>query len=146
MAEHPVVGSTTDSERQWAAMAHIAALVLALLTTWFAGFAGMLGAGAIYLMKRDASPFVAEHAREAFNFNVSMFIYALVAIAVGVALGVFTVITLGVGLLLTAPAALVLLLACGAVALLWLVCSIIAAVKAWNGESFRYPLTLRLLD
>ena len=146
MAEHPVVGSTTDSERQWAAMAHIAALVLALLTTWFAGFAGMLGAGAIYLMKRDASPFVAEHAREAFNFNVSMFIYALVAIAVGVALGVFTVITLGVGLLLTAPAALVLLLACGAVALLWLVCSIIAAVKAWNGESFRYPMTLRLLD
>ena len=146
MAEDPVVGSTTDSERQWAAMAHIAALVLALLTTWFAGFAGMLGAGAIYLMKRDASPFVAEHAREAFNFNVSMFIYALVAIAVGVALGVFTVITLGVGLLLTAPAALVLLLACGAVALLWLVCSIIAAVKAWNGESFRYPLTLRLLD
>ena len=146
MAEHPVVGSTTDSERQWAAMAHIAALVLALLTTWFAGFAGMLGAGAIYLMKRDASPFVAEHAREAFNFNVSMFIYALVAIAVGVALGVFTVITLGVGLLLTAPAALVLLLACGAVALLWLVCSIIAAVKAWNGESFRYPLTLRLLS
>ena len=146
MAEHPVVGSTTDSERQWAAMAHIAALVLALLTTWFAGFAGMLGAGAIYLMKRDASPFVAEHAREAFNFNVSKFIYALVAIAVGVALGVFTVITLGVGLLLTAPAALVLLLACGAVALLWLVCSIIAAVKAWNGESFRYPLTLRLLD
>ena len=127
-------------------MAHIAALVLALLTTWFAGFAGMLGAGAIYLMKRDASPFVAAHAREAFNFNVSMFIYALVAIAVGVALGVFTVITLGVGLLLTAPAALVLLLACGAVALLWLVCSIIAAVKAWNGESFRYPLTLRLLD
>ena len=146
MAEDPVVGSTTDSERQWAAMAHIAGLVLALLTTWFAGFAGMLGAGAIYLMKRDASPFVAEHAREAFNFNVSMFIYALVAIAVGVALGVFTVITLGVGLLLTAPAALVLLLACGAVALLWLVCSIIAAVKAWNGESFRYPLTLRLLD
>ena len=146
MADRIVVETTSASERQWAAMAHIAALVLALLTTWFAGFAGMLGAGAIYLMKRDASPFVAEHAREAFNFNVSMFIYALVAIAVGVALGVFTVITLGVGLLLTAPAALVLLLACGAVALLWLVCSIIAAVKAWNGESFRYPLTLRLLD
>ena len=146
MADRIVVETTSASERQWAAMAHIAALVLALLTTWFAGFAGMLGAGAIYLMKRDASPFVAGHAREAFNFNVSMFIYALVAIAIGIALGVFTVVTLGVGLLLTAPAALVLLLACGAVALLWLVCSIIAAAKAWNGEAYRYPLTLRLLD
>ena len=146
MADRIVVETTSASERQWAAMAHIAALVLALLTTWFAGFAGMLGAGAIYLMKRDASPFVAEHAREAFNFNVSMFIYALVAIAVGVALGAFTVLSLGLGLLLTAPAALLLLLVVAVVAVAWLVCSIVAAVKAWNGESFRYPMTLRLLD
>ena len=146
MADRIVVETTSASERQWAAMAHIAALVLALLTTWFAGFAGMLGAGAIYLMKRDASPFVAEHAREAFNFNVSMFIYALVAIAIGIALGVFSVLTLGLGLLLAAPAGLVLLLLVAAVAVLWLVCSVLAAVKAWNGESYRYPLTLRLLS
>ena len=31
-----------------------------------------------------------------------------------------------------------------AVAVLWLACSVIAADKAWNGESYRYPLTLRL--
>ena len=34
-------GSTSTSERQWAAMAHVGALVLALLTSWFAGFAGI---------------------------------------------------------------------------------------------------------
>jgi uncharacterized Tic20 family protein len=133
------------SERHWAAMAHVAALVLALLTSWFAGFAGMLGAGVVYLLKRDSSPFVAAHAREAFNFNLSMFVYALLAIAVGVALLGATVLSLGLGLILTAPAGLLLLLAVGAVAVLWLACSLVAAVKAWNGEPFRYPLTLRLL-
>ena len=127
-------------------MAHVAALVLALLTSWFAGFAGMLGAGIVYLVKRDDSPFATAHAREAFNFNLSMFIYTLVAIAIGIALGVFSVLTLGLGLLLAAPAGLVLLLLVAAVAVLWLVCSVIAAVKAWNGESYRYPLTLRLLS
>ena len=136
--------AATTSERQWAAMAHVAALVLALLTSWFAGFAGMLGAGLVYLVKRDDSAFVAGHAREALNFNLSMFIYAVVAIAIGIALGAFTVLTLGLGLLLTAPAALLLLLVVAVVAVAWLVCSIVAAVKAWNGEPYRYPFTLRL--
>ena len=31
-----------------------------------------------------------------------------------------------------------------AIALLWLVCSVIAAFKAWNGEHYRDPLTIRL--
>lgn len=139
-------GATTSGERQWAAMAHVAALVLALFTSWFAGFAGMLGAGAVYLVKRDDSAFIAAHAREAINFNLSMFIYAVLAIAIGVALGAFTVLTLGIGLVVAAPAALVLVALVALVALVWLVCSIIAAVKAWNGEAYRYPLTLRLLS
>ena len=134
------------SERQWAAMAHVAALVLALLTSWFAGFAGVLGAGVVYLLKRNDSAFVGAHAREAINFNLSMFIYTVAALAIGVALGAFTVLTLGIGLLLTAPATLVLLLVVAIVAVLWLVCSVIAAVKAWNGEAYRYPLALRLLS
>ena len=61
-------------------------------------------------------------------------------------LGAFSVLTLGLGLLLAAPAALVLLLVIGVVAVVWLVCSLIGAVKAWNGEAYRYPLTIRLLS
>ncbi|MDQ3495640.1 MAG: DUF4870 domain-containing protein [Pseudomonadota bacterium] len=137
--------STTASERQWAAMAHLAALVLALLTSWIVGFAGVLGAGAIYLLKRDDSPFIADHAREALNFNLSMFIYACMAVAAGIALVGATILTLGIGLILTLPAGLALVLAVAAIALLWLVCSIIATIKAWNGEAYRYPLTLRLI-
>lgn len=143
--EHTEILSRTASERQWAAMAHLAALVLALLTSWIVGFAGVLGAGAIYLLKRDDSPFIAEHAREALNFNLSMFIYACLAVAAGVALVGATILTLGIGLILTLPAGLALVLAVVAIALLWLVCSIIATIKAWNGERYRYPLTLRLI-
>ena len=136
--------STTASERQWAAMAHLSALVLALLTSWIAGAAGVLGAGLVYLVKRDDSPFASEHAREAINFNLSMFIYACLALAVAVVLIGATVLTLGLGIILTAPAGILLALAVAGIAIVWLVCSVIATVKAWNGEPYRYPFTLRL--
>ena len=99
----------------------------------------------VYLLKRDESPFIAEHAREAVNFNLSMLLYACIAVAAGIALVGATVLTLGFGLILTAPAGILLLVAIAAIALLWLVCSILATIKAWNGEAYRYPLTLRLV-
>lgn len=135
----------SQADRQWAAGAHLGALLLALLTSWTAGIAGMLAAGVVWLIKRDSSPFVAAHAREAFNFNLSMFLYACAVCLVGVLLLGATVLTLGLGLILTLPAGLVLLAAVAAIAVMWLVCSVIAAVRAWNGEEYRYPLTLRLL-
>lgn len=140
--DHGAIGQT---DRHWATAAHVAALLLALLTSWTAGFAGMLAAGAIYLLKRGDSDFVREHAREAFNFNLSMFLYACAVCIIGVLLVGATVLTLGLGLIVTAPAGLALLVAVGAIAVMWLVCSIIAATRAWNGEPYRYPLTLRLL-
>ena len=133
------------AERQWAAGAHVAALVLALMTSWTAGFAGMLAAGAVYLLKRNDSPFIAAHAREAFNFNLSMFLYACAVCLAGVILFGATVLTLGIGLIVTLPAGLLLLVAVAAIAVMWLVCSVVAAVRARAGEDYRYPLTLRLL-
>ncbi|HST45158.1 MAG TPA: DUF4870 domain-containing protein [Luteimonas sp.] len=137
--------SPAASERQWAAAAHLSALLLALLTSWIAGIAGVLGAGTVYALKRDQSAFVAEHAREALNFNLSMLVYAAAAVAAGVVLVGATVMTLGLGLVLTLPAGIALALVVAAIALLWLVCSIVATAKAWNGELYRYPFTLRLI-
>ena len=139
----PVVAP--DSERHWAASAHLAALLLAMMTSWMAGIAGVVGAGFVYLFKRDDSEFVAEHAREAINFNLSMFIYACLAVAIAIALVGVTVLTLGIGLILTVPAGVLLVAACGGIAVMWLVCSVIAAIKAWNGERYRYPFSIRLL-
>lgn len=135
----------SESERLWAGAAHLLALVLALLTSWVVGVAGVVGALVVYLLKRDDSPFAAGHAREAINFNLSMLFYACGAMLIGGALIGVTVLTLGLGLILTAPAGVVLLLAIAAIAVLWLVCSVVAAIKAINGETYRYPLTIRLL-
>lgn len=137
--------AVSDHDRHWAGVTHLSALLLAIMTSWFAGVAGVAAAGLVYLLKRDASPFIADHAREALNFNLSMLIYTVAATAIGILLIGMSVLTLGIGLLVTIPAGVVLLLAMACIAVAWLVCSIIATVRAFNGETYRYPLTLRLV-
>ncbi len=138
--------SPSQNDRHWAALAHFLALGLALMTAWIAGVAGIVGAGSVYLLKRDESPFIAEHAREAINFNLSMLLYSVAAIVLAIVLVGATVLTLGIGIIVTAPAGLLLALVAAAIAVTWLVCSVIAGIKAWNGEHYRYPLTMRLIN
>jgi hypothetical protein len=116
--------------RGWAAGAHLAALVAALATSWFAGVAGSIAALVVWLLVRNRSSFAASHAKEALNFNFSMFLYAAASVLV-------VVFTLGLGLLVAIPMWCVLAIA-------WLVFTIVATVKAWDGEDYRYPLTIRL--
>lgn len=121
----------TASDRQMASAAHLVALLAALVTSWFAGIAGVVGALIVWFAVRDRSTFAAEHAREAINFNLSMFIYAVATV-------VLVVFTLGLGLVIAIPLWIVL-------ALMWIVCTIVAAYKAFDGQSYRYPLTMRLV-
>jgi len=141
-ASVPQVHPAHDS-RQWAAGMHIGALVLAFLTSWMSGLAGALVAGIVYLAKRDEDAFVAGHAREALNFHLSMCLYACAIVVAAIALFGMTVLTLGVGVIVTLPAGLVLAVAAVGLAALWLVSSCLAAVHAWNGEHYRHPATLR---
>jgi uncharacterized Tic20 family protein len=110
----------------WAVLAHLSAL-LALLV----GFV-FLGPLVVYLLKKD-DPFVRRHAAEALNFNLSWTIYGVVG-----GLILFLLIILVVGLLLI-PLAI-------AAAVAWFVLVIVAAVKANNGEDYRYPLTIRFIS
>ena len=123
-------GAPSISDRQWAAAAHAGALVAALLTSWMAGIAGAVAALIAWMLVRDKSAFAAEHAKEAVNFNLSMFIYAAVSV-------VLVIFTLGLGLVLAVPLWIVM-------ALVWIVCTLVAAFKAYDGQSYRYPLTIRL--
>ena len=119
------------AERRWAAGVHVAALILAFLTSWAAGIAGMVAAAVVILLKpANGSAFVELHAKEAFNFNLSMFLYMLIAY-------VLAFVTLGIGLLVILPVGLVFVV-------VWLVCSIKAAMRANDGLTYRYPLTFRL--
>lgn len=121
----------STSDRQWAAAAHFAPLLAALITSWFAGIAGVVAALVVWLLCRDRSEFAAEHARDALNFNLSMFLYAVAGL-------IFAVFTLGIGLIIVVPLWVVLGLA-------WVVLSIVAGFKAYDGERYRYPLTIRFV-
>src|SRR6185312_10460219 len=116
-------------ERQWAVAAPLAALAAAALTHWFAGVAGALAAIAVWMLVRDKSAFASAHAKEAANFNLSMFLYACAAGAVGIVLVGATVLTLGLGALVTIPAGILLLCAIAGIALTWLACSLVAASR-----------------
>lgn len=115
----------------WAMSVHLGALLLAVTTSWILGAAGMLVGAGVLLLRPGNSEFVVEHAREALNFNLSMFLWAALALA-------FTIGTLGLGLLITIPAALLF-------AVVWFVCSIQAALAGHGGKAYRYPLTLRIV-
>lgn len=128
-APHP--SGIPSESRNWAMGAHLSAFVGAWIALAF------LGPLVIWLIRREQGDAFAEHhAREALNFNLSMLIYLVVGGIVG---GILTLVTLGIGLIVLLPVALALVAA-------WVVLTILAAVKASNGESYRYPITIRLVN
>jgi uncharacterized Tic20 family protein len=123
----PVAPTTAQQSRQWALFAHLSAFAGLLIALNF------LGPLIIYLVKKNEDPFVADHAREALNFNLSVFIYLLGG---GILAVVLTLILIGV---LLFPVLF-------AIAIGWIVLTIVAAVKANGGERYRYPLTIRFVS
>lgn len=79
----------------------------------------------IWVIKKDDMPFVDRTGKEFLNFIISITIYTVVA-------GILTIILIG----------LLLLLVIGVFAF---VVSIIATIKAFNGEDYQYPLCIRLI-
>ncbi len=79
----------------------------------------------IWAIKKDEYAFVDETGKEYLNFFISMLIYSTVA-------GILCIIVIG----------FVLLIALGIFAL---VVGIIATIHAFQGESYKYPLILRLV-
>ena len=79
----------------------------------------------VWLLKRDSSPFVDEQGKEALNFQISFLIYIIISI-------ILCVLLIG----------FVLLIALGIAELILV---IMAALKANEGVSYRYPLTIRFI-
>ena len=118
-------------ERQWAMFAHLSALVGGLLTGAVGGWGCILGPLIIWLMKKDTMPFVADQAKEALNFNITVG-------AIFLLLWILTFVTLGIGIILTGP----LMLVVGVAALVLI---IMAAIRSNEGKAYRYPMTVRLV-
>lgn len=114
-------GSPSKEARRWASLCHIIALV-GLIGN---GVGFVLGPLVVWLIKRDDDPFIDEQGKEALNFQITMVIAALVSL-------LLTVVVIGLFLVI-------------AVGLVMVIFPIIAAVKASNGEHYRYPFTIRFL-
>lgn len=105
--------------RNWALAAHLSAF----LGAWVA--LAFLGPLVVWLVKRDDHPFVEMHAKEALNFNLSVLLYAVVGV-------VLVFVLIGIVLL-------------AAIGVMWIVFTVLATVRASNGEPYRYPFTIRLV-
>lgn len=117
-----MVGDVPDKDaRMWAMFCHLGGL--ALFTS--IPFASVIAPLIIWLWKRDSSPYVDEHGKEALNFQISMAIYGVIAFILCFVLIGFLILPV---LLITD-----------------LVFIVMAAIKANDGQSYRYPLTIRLL-
>jgi uncharacterized protein len=115
----PAPGVVDANARQWAMLAHLSALAgLVIGLNW-------LGPLIIYLVKKDEHPFIEDQSREALNFNISVFIYFIVsAILILVVIGILLLPAIGIA---------------------WVVLTVIATVRANNGEAYRYPLSIRFV-
>ncbi len=119
--EGPGSKEVNKDARMWAMFCHLAAL--AGLVVPVVGC--IIGPLIVWQIKKEEFPFVDEQGKEAVNFQISMLIYGIVA-------GLLCFVCVGFVL---APA----------VAIFDLVFMLIAAVKANNGEHYRYPLTIRFI-
>src|ERR1017187_1181657 len=119
--------------RTWGMLCHLAAV--ALLS---APFGNVIGPLVIYLVKKDEDPFIADQAKESVNFQITFSIVGIVLALCYVA-GIVAMIASDrktPWFLFVPP----LWLALG---IFDLACVAWASVRAYHGERFRYPLSIR---
>jgi uncharacterized protein len=85
----------------------------------------VLGPLVIWLLERDTSDFVDFHGKEYFNFIISFTIYTIIS-------SILVIVLIGFVLLF-------------AITIAAIVITIIAAVKAYQGETYRIPLVIRFI-
>ena len=112
--EETVEQPVSEDERNWGLFAHLSPLAL-----------GFIGPLIIWLVKKDESNYVAEHGKEALNFQITILI----------------------GMMLSIPLLFVLVggLLMAILAILNLVFIILATIEASKGCAYRYPVSIRLV-
>jgi len=114
--------AVSREEKNMAMLAHL----LAFSTFIGIPFANILGPLVLWLIKKEESAFIDYHGKESLNFQISCFIYLIIC-------GILSLVLVGI----------ILLLALG---IFWFVYVLIGAIKASNGEYFKYPLTIPFLQ
>lgn len=98
-------------------------LATAIYVTSF--FTTIIGPLVIWLLKKDESEYINYHGKEYFNFIISYGVYSIISVfLMFVLIGFITIWAVGVAAF---------------------VFTIIAAVKAYEGQEYRFPLIFRLI-
>ncbi|HEY3862294.1 MAG TPA: DUF4870 domain-containing protein [Verrucomicrobiae bacterium] len=116
--ETPVLAQPAGRDKIWGILCH--------LSVFFAPAVGIVVPLVVYLAMRNESDYLEANAREALNFHITLLIYGLCCF-------VLCFFVIGFPLLF----------------LLWvgaIIFGIIAAIKASDGRSYHYPLTLPLVS
>lgn len=80
----------------------------------------------IWLIKKDESTFVSEHAKESLNFQISLMIYLMVGVILCfILIGILVIIALSIFSI-------------------WV--TIKATIEASNGRSYHYPLCIKIVQ
>jgi len=113
--------------RMWAMFCHLAGLAGFVIPVIISGIIAPL---VVWQIKKDEHPFIDEHGKEAVNFQISISLYTVI--------GIVACLVTCIGAVLIPFIALAL----GVIDLIFL---LIAAVKANNGEHYRYPISIRFI-
>ncbi len=120
-----------DAEaRKWAMLSHLGGLVSLFL-------APIPGSNVVipfivWYAKRNDHPYIDVQGREAVNFQVTMALLGLAAVAI-----IFVLKLIVIGKLLFWVPGLILIAQLGG--------TVVGAIRAYDGERFRYPLILRFV-
>ncbi len=126
-------------ERAWAMLCH-----LAVFSSVIIPFGHIFGPLIVWMVKKEQYPLVEDQGRESLNFQISMTIYTVIILIVFIA----ALLSFIAGDY-DARFPVSLILAIGAFILLGivnLVLIIIAAVRAYKGEKYRYPLLIHFIS
>jgi len=107
-------------------------------------FGNILGPLIVWLIKKDQSPFVDAHGKESVNFQITYSISLLILIGMGVFFAIRSGLNDNGG-----GIAISIIFLIGLLVIIWmigLVFVIVAAVKANNGEMYRYPVSIRFIS
>jgi uncharacterized Tic20 family protein len=98
---------------------------IAMLSHLLCFFGGFIAPLVIYLVKKDESSYVSEHAKESLNFQITLIIGAIASL-------VLTLVFVGI----------LLLFAIGICSTIFI---IIASIRAYEGIEYSYPINIRFI-
>jgi len=115
------VQARNRDENLWAMLCHISVFAGFLMP-----FGNIIAPLIIWLIKKDEYPLVNDQGKEAINFQITLTIYLFASI-------ILIILVIGIPLLI-------------GLIFFGFIVTVIAAIKASEGEKYRYPMTIRFIN